>query len=176
MMEREQLVCIYFYMGLSYKEILEYMAYIHNDVFSLRTLKRLLKRRSLFRRKNMSDLVDVANFIVEQYETNGQLHGYRWMHQKCLQHGLIVPQNTVRLLLLALFPDIVDMRRRRRLQRRRYECAGPNAVWHVDGYDKLKHYGVFIHGCIDGFSRQIIWLKAAYTNKHPGVVAGKNTV
>ena len=27
---------------------------------------------------------------------------------------------------------------------------GPNYLWHVDGYDKLKPYGFCIHGCIDG--------------------------
>lgn len=28
---------------------------------------------------------------------------------------------------------------------------GPNYVWHLDGYDKLKPYGFAIHACIDGF-------------------------
>ena len=27
---------------------------------------------------------------------------------------------------------------------------GPNFLWHCDGYDKLKPYGLCIHGCIDG--------------------------
>ena len=27
---------------------------------------------------------------------------------------------------------------------------GPNFLWHCDGYDKLKPYGIAIHGCIDG--------------------------
>jgi hypothetical protein len=35
---------------------------------------------------------------------------------------------------------------------------GPNFAWHADGYDKLKPYGFPIHGCIDGFSRRLIWL------------------
>lgn len=28
---------------------------------------------------------------------------------------------------------------------------GPDFVWHLDGYDKLKPYGFAIHGCIDGY-------------------------
>jgi len=28
---------------------------------------------------------------------------------------------------------------------------GPNYLWHVDGYDKLKPFGMAISGCIDGF-------------------------
>lgn len=27
---------------------------------------------------------------------------------------------------------------------------GPDFVWHLDGYDKLKPYGFAIHGYIDG--------------------------
>ena len=27
---------------------------------------------------------------------------------------------------------------------------GPNFSWHCDGYDKLKPFGIAIHGCIDG--------------------------
>ena len=27
---------------------------------------------------------------------------------------------------------------------------GPNFIWHVDGYDKLSHFNLCIHGCIDG--------------------------
>ena len=27
---------------------------------------------------------------------------------------------------------------------------GPNFIWHVDRYDKLKTFGFNIHGCIDG--------------------------
>ena len=35
------------------------------------------------------------------------------------------------------------------------KCAfsrkGPNYLWHMDGYDKLKPYGFCIHGAIDGY-------------------------
>ena len=44
---------------------------------------------------------------------------------------------------------------------------GPNFCWHADGYDKLKPYGVPIHGCVDGFSRKIVWLTVSRTNNDP---------
>ena len=56
-------------------------------------------------------------------------------------------------------------------RRSRQTPKGPNFIWHLDGYDKLKPYGFCIHGCIDGYSRQIMWLKVGRTNNHPGVVA-----
>ena len=57
-----------------------------------------------------------------------------------------------------------------RLVRRRYYARGPNYVWHVDGYDKLKPYCFCIHGAIDGYSRKILWLEVADTNNHPTVI------
>jgi len=37
-------------------------------------------------------------------------------------------------------------------------------------YDKLKPYGISISGCIDGFSRCIIWLEAAPSCSDPRVI------
>ena len=67
--------------------------------------------------------------------------------------------------------DGVEARRRKRLKRRDYSNNGPNDVWHVDRYGKLKPYAIAIHGCIDGFSRKIVWLEASRTNNDPSVIA-----
>ena len=32
---------------------------------------------------------------------------------------------------------------------------GPNYIWHMDGYDKLKPFGIAVHGCIDGYCTYI---------------------
>ena len=48
---------------------------------------------------------------------------------------------------------------------------GPGDVFHIDGNDKLKRWGFAIHGCVDGFSRKIMWLVVATTNNDPLVVA-----
>jgi hypothetical protein len=53
------------------------LAINHRIVISMRTLKRTLARQHLFRRKNYSDLLDVAIFIHEQLEQSGSQHGYR---------------------------------------------------------------------------------------------------
>ena len=75
------------------------------------------------------------------------------------------------MALFELDPQNVDKRRRRRLRRRKYHSLGPNFVWHIDGHDKLKPYGISIHGCIDGYSRRIIWLEVAASNKVPELIA-----
>ena len=49
--------------------------------------------------------------------------------------------------------------------------VGPNYLWHIDGYDKIKPYGFAIHGAIDGLSRKILWLRVASPNNNPKTIA-----
>lgn len=52
-----------------------------------------------------------------------------------------------------------------------YRSKGPNFIWHIDGYDKLKPYGITIHAAIDGYSRRIMWVRTAYSNNNPRIIA-----
>ena len=99
------------------------------------------------------------------------MQGYRWLHLRAVQRGFVVSQDTIRRIIKLVDPQGVELRRARRLRRRQYSCRGPNALWHMDGYDKLKPYGICIHGCIDGFSRYVLWMEAYTTNNDPKVVA-----
>ena len=40
----------------------------------------------------------------------------------------------------------------------------------IDDHDKLKPFGFSVHGCIDGFSRNLIWLKVGSSNEIPDVI------
>ena len=93
------------------------------------------------------------------------------MHQKLRQMGVTKDQQTVRLTLKALDPEGVICRSRNRLKRRIYISKGPNYMWNIDGYDKLKTFGFAIHRCMDGYSRKIIWLKASPSNNDPQIIA-----
>ena len=127
----------YFLLGLCYRDILRCLASMHGIVISMRTLKRLLKAESLYRRKYFTDVLDVALFIQQEVMGSGAMLGYRLMHHKCIQHGFTVSQDTVRLLLHIIDPEGIASRRRHRLVRRVYMNLGPNYLWHIDGYDKL---------------------------------------
>ncbi|KAK3090635.1 hypothetical protein FSP39_013299 [Pinctada imbricata] len=170
-MERDELIREYFKLGLKYSEIIQCLEELHGYSVGLRTLKRITKKLRLFRRKFKSDILEIALFLLQQCNEHGKMHGYRWIHLKCLERGFVVDQETVRVMLLIIDPAGVAYRKRRRLRRRVYSIRGPNSVWHIDGYDKLSRYGIPIHGCVDGFSRQIIWLKAGVSNKNPFVIA-----
>ena len=79
------------------------------------------------------------------------------MLQKLHSNGLTADKETVRLILKSLDPVGVDKRKRRKLTRREYHSFGH--TWHIDSYDKLKPFGIDIHGAIDGYCRRILWLR-----------------
>ena len=87
------------------------------------------------------------------------------------KYNLRVRRDTIMQCLRVIDPEGVERHKRRRLKRRRYVTPGPNFLWHVDGWDKLAPFGIFIHGAIDGFSRRILWLEVNATNKNPRVIA-----
>jgi hypothetical protein len=156
---------------MTYGDIAFILALKHHLVVSERNIKRILRAEGMGRRK-FSPLADVVSFIQSELSGSGVMHGYRMMYGKCKENGLAVRKEDVRLILQELDPRGVDDRRCRRLTRRRYAAEGPNAVWHLDGYDKLKPYGLCISGCIDGFSRKMIWLNVYHTNNDPRVIGG----
>ena len=87
-----------------------------------------------------------------------------------VDHKLSVSKEFVRNALRIMDLEGVQKCSRHRLQRRQYHAKGPNFIWHLDGYDKLKPYGFCIHNCNDVFSRKIMWLEVGLTNNHPSVV------
>lgn len=168
---REELIKHYFLNGFSYKEIIASLSTNHNIEISLRHLNRILRSLNLFRRHNHIEPEETLNRISEQLRGSASCFGYRLMHQKLRSEGINVDRETVRLSLKELDPEGVTARTNKRFKRRKYVCKGPNSIWHLDGYDKLKPFGLAIHGCIDGYSRKILWLEIAETNNDPKVVA-----
>ncbi|OWF45268.1 hypothetical protein KP79_PYT01586 [Mizuhopecten yessoensis] len=94
------------------------------------------------------------------------------MYGKCKEKGLSIRKEDIRLILKEIDPIEVETRMSRRLVRRAYFARGPNYVWHIDGYDKIKPFGMCIRGCIDGYSRKLIWLNVHQTNNNPKIVGG----
>ena len=109
--------------------------------------------------------------MKREISSSNSCFGYRLMHQKLRQMRVTTDQETVRLTLKALDPEGVICRSRNRLKRRINIFKRPNYMWHIDGYDKLKPFGFAIHGCMDGYSRKIIWLKALPSNNDQKVIA-----
>ena len=129
----ENVIRLYFALGLKYAEILLLLRELNGWHLSLRTLKRILKRMDLKRRTGFSDVLEVALFIQKQVLGAGSMLGYKTMHLKCVQNGFTVTQETVRFLLHIIDPEGIALRGRRRLSRRVYLSLGPNffGTWTV---------------------------------------------
>ena len=165
------LITAYFKQSYSNKDILRCLAVSHGIIMSLASLKGVLLRLKLRKRVPLTEEIacQAIHYIQGELQKSGQMLGYKTMWKRLHQQGIIIGRDTVREMLLHLDSDGVRERARRRLARRRYINPGPNFVWHVDGYDKLKPYGFAIHGAIDGYSRRILWLEVGVSNNNPKV-------
>ena len=102
------------------------------------------------------------------------LNGYRTMwHILRLRHHMHVQRQLVASMHIARYWSwwCAAQKTQTRLHQRTHIRPGPNLSWHVDGYDKLKPFGLSVHGCIDGFSRRLLWLQVQRSNKNPRIIA-----
>ena len=60
---RAELIPLYFGLGLTHKEIVLCLGFRHNVQISERHLRRLLRIMGLYRRKELSDILDVAVYV-----------------------------------------------------------------------------------------------------------------
>ena len=166
---REKIITHYFHCGLSYTEIISFLFVYHGIQITLRQLNRVLRKLGLFRRKFKASITSVISAIQTELASSSSSFGYRMMHQKLRQKKLVVDRETVRIAMRSLDPEGVTATRHR-LYRRVYNARGPDYVWHIDGYDKIKPYGFAIHGAIDGYSRKILWFEVLASNNNPKMI------
>lgn len=162
----EESIRYYFKKNYQYKTIIKLLEKFHDISISKGTLLNKLKEYGLRRRGSVVDQNRVRECIQLQLDGSGQMLGYRAIWRRLQsKYDIQVPRLVVQTVLREIDPEGSRLRRANRLRRR------PNYCSHTDGYDKLKPYGFPIHGCIDGFSRRILWLKIAKSNNDPRVVA-----
>ncbi|XP_051170486.1 uncharacterized protein LOC127287539 [Leptopilina boulardi] len=162
----------YFAKGYSLQMILHLLRTNWNINISRRTFSRILNMLNLKRKNiNESPYAELVTAILLELEGSGFNLGYRAMWKRLKKvYNLTAKQETIRILLGGIDPDGVEGRRRYRLKRRVYSAPGPNHIWHADNHDKLKRFGFPIYGCIDGFSKKVIWLRVSRTNNNPNVI------
>ena len=163
----EVLIKYYFHRGFEYNDIIEFLTTYHNIDISERTLHRRLRIYGLSRKNPQYDMNAVTDEIKKMLDGPDCVSGYRHVWHSLQLKGHQVPRKKVETILREFDPDGCQQRKEHKLKRREYHNPGPNAVWHADGYDKLKPYGFPIHGCIDGWSRKLLWLVVTRSNNSP---------
>ncbi|KAF8488655.1 hypothetical protein F5888DRAFT_1952455 [Russula emetica] len=105
--------------------------------------------------------------LREMYPTAGAnaLHVYMRTH-----FDMHVSRDVIRRYLKQTEPDLVAGRLARRFVRRE---AGINNFWAMGQHDKWKRFGLYWHGCLDGFTGKILWLVVWWTNANPRFVCAQ---
>ena len=168
--KEKKVIEYYFRRGFKYKTILDFLSEHHDINICMQTLKSRLKKYGLSRRSSSYNMEEVRQELIKELDGPACMGGYRSMWHSLQMKGFQVPRHVVETLMRELDPTGCELRKARRLKRI-YTSAGPNYCWHLDGYDKLKPFGFPIHGCIDGWSRKIMWLKVARSNNNPEIPA-----
>ncbi|CAH0381428.1 unnamed protein product [Bemisia tabaci] len=130
-------------------------------------------RRELFRlRLNMSaqqtlsvplsdeELWTEIQHIKTEYPHFGELY----VAAALLQRGFKIARQRIRECIREMDPEGVALRSLHfipKIPRGIYWVPGAMWIWHADGNEKPKMFGVYIHGCVDGHSRYPIYLYAA---------------
>ncbi len=112
---------------------------------------------------NISDaqLKQMVSDIHESYPHAG----CSLMRSLLLGRGAKVTFSRVHSTLKAVDPILSSRRWGAVVQRRKYKVKAANSLWHIDGHHSLIRWGLVIHGGIDGFSRMVVYLRAASNNK-----------
>ena len=163
-LNEEQAIQFYFERGFHYNSIINFLSKFHAIDISHRTLLNRLNEYRLQRRNRNIDELEVRRPIESEINGAGNSVGYRMMWQTLrTKYRINTSRVLVQRLVCEIDPEGSDARRRC-LRRQSFFSQGPNFSWHADGYDKLKHYGFPIHGCVDGYRRRVLWLKVGTTN------------
>lgn len=80
-------------------------------------------------------------------------------------------RSRVRAAINRVDPENSALRWATVITRRVYSVPWPNSLWHIDGHHSLIRWGFVVHGCIDGFSRMIIFLRCSTNNRADTVMS-----
>ncbi|XP_024869433.1 uncharacterized protein LOC112453108 [Temnothorax curvispinosus] len=123
------------------------------------TIYKKLRELNMLMRARFSQISDdELKITVAQIHQEHPRAGHIMMQSYLKAAGVFVPRHRTRETLNAIDPIGAASRWSQAIRRRTYKVATPNSLWHIDAHLKLSRWGFVIHGCIDGYSRLIIYL------------------
>ena len=109
------------------------------------------------------ELQQLVETILSEFPNSG----IRRMKGYLMASGHHVQWERIRQVLWSVDPE--GMIRRsiglNIIHRRKYSVPGSLSLWHIDGHHKLIRWGFVTHGCIDGYSRKIMYLRCSNNNR-----------
>ena len=134
-----------------------------------------VSRWTIWRRVREYGLQDMTGFspisddeldsILQQYIANhGTTTGQVFISGYLKSQGLLVQRRRIRESMARVDPRNTVLRWGITVSRRIYKVPWPNSLWHLDGHHSLIRWKLVVHGCIDGFSRRIMYLSCGSNN------------
>jgi len=108
----------------------------------------------------------VKEFILNHGCTPGQ--GYVEGYLKSV--GVRIQRRRIRESMARVDPNNTALRWGVVISRRKYQVPWPNSLWRLDGHHSLIRWKMVIHGCVDGYSRRIMFLRCSGNNLAETVV------
>ena len=130
------------------------------------TIYRRVREYGLYHVSAFSDLsdADLDQKIRDYINRYGQKNGQVFLMGYLRSLGINVPRRRLRASVTRVDPANVALKWGAVVYRRRYQVPWANSLWHLDGHHSLIRWSLVVHGCIDGFSRRIIFLHCNANN------------
>ncbi|XP_068697732.1 uncharacterized protein [Montipora foliosa] len=132
------------------------------------TLYRRVREYKLEHLKRYSDISDdeldelIRGYISRHGNTTGESYSIGFVRSR----GLRIQRDRIRRSLgTRVDPENTALRWACVITRRVYSVPGPNSLWHIDGHHSLIRWKFVIHGCVDGFSRRVMYLLCTDNNR-----------
>jgi len=134
---------------------------------SRRTFYRWIEREQF-----IDPLQELNDHELDVYITKnkGKNRGEVYMRGMLSGEGFNVSRARLRESIQRVDADGRQLRKQKAIKRREYVVPGPHHMWHMDGHHKLIRYKLVTHGCVDGFSRSVIYLQCCDNNKSDTVL------
>ena len=135
MSQFEELIFKYFDDGFWYKEILEFLIFVHGYSLSLSSLKRILRRNNKKRRALRCSQQELSNAVERKLAGSSNNVGYcRRMHLILISKSIQCRRKDVRKMVCDKDPESFQVRKRRRLR-----CWKYTSPLNVKADDGTKH-------------------------------------
>jgi hypothetical protein len=107
-------------------------------------------------------MTTAIEFLERDLEMSSRIQdfGRGYLYHYVRQQGqILISQHRLYAFYRQRFPEQVARRREGNFKHRtNFTVPGPNFLWCIDGYEKLKKFGFQVYAAVDAYSRYIIWI------------------
>lgn len=160
---RERMQELFFHMVLNDHFML---LQLHSEGFIITKtgLSRIRRELGLWRRQTpemvTERLTELRRFFTDEAEKNTKLESYgrTYLYVYVRQHQHVLSRRALYECFRDFYPGSITERwNTMRYRRTGWTAPGPDFIWSLDAYDKLKAWGFEIYASIDAYSRFITW-------------------